>query len=107
MRSSESKPFDHFSMRVASEEIVQHSSALSSSFLKFSRAFKQVSQLYSNAGLENYTKLYDDCQEVFRDHSAAVLDQAKTINNELKDLLYFHHVETKSFHELWARKEEI
>ena len=63
--------------------------------------------MYSNAGLDPYTKLYSECQDVFYKHSGAVLDQAKTVKNELKDLLYFHHVETKSFHELWARKEEV
>ena len=66
-----------------------------------------MSDLYKNSMLEEFCPLYSDTSNVFRESSIAILERARDISLNMSEVLEFHHIETKSFHELWAKKEEV
>lgn len=91
----------------ATDELEKNSLLLSRSVGRYSNAFEQLSDLYSEVGYDEYTDMYNNLKDLTTLYSESIMEQSRAIKTYLLLDFKYHYFESDSFKELAKLKSDV
>lgn len=85
---------------MATVQIQESSKSLSESIQEFSRNIMLLSDLYSDCGFDEFNDLLQAISSLSTGYQHQISEQSKSIQENLDQVLRYHHKEADSFKEL-------